>query len=392
MDRINPEEEARKRGITDKFTTERACAREAHVFTTVSEITGMEAEKFFGRKPDILLLNGLDIDLFPTFEETSVKHIVTRSIIREFLTYYFFPYYSFDLEHTLNFFIVGRYEFKNKGIDIFIEALGRLNARLKTENPQRTVAAFIFVPSAAHGIKTELLENKTFYQHIKDYVSYNSKEIQKRIVQQLVSGKVITEKSIFTDDFQIENKRQIINFKRTGQPPLVTHNIDEENDAIINAFKKAGLLNREEDRVKVIYYPVYLTGTDGLLDLSYYDTIAGCHLGVFPSYYEPWGYTPLESAALGVPAITSDMAGFGRFILKHIDNDDVYSGIRVLKRMNEDEAQQIENLAGMMFNFSKLNRHERIKNKLDAKRIANLADWKELFNNYVEAHNLAITR
>ncbi|MBU1855248.1 MAG: glycogen/starch synthase, partial [Nanoarchaeota archaeon] len=127
LEKINPEQEAYKHDVKDKFLTEKAAANKADIFTTVSEITALEAEKLLGRKPEVILNNGLTMRKFPTIEETSMKHLLTREKIRDFLTFHFFPYYNMDLEHNLIFFIVGRYEFKNKGLDVMIKALGRLN-------------------------------------------------------------------------------------------------------------------------------------------------------------------------------------------------------------------------------------------------------------------------
>ena len=388
---LDPEKEAKNVGVNDKFTTERACAQNADIFTTVSEITGIEAEKILGREPEVLVLNGLDIGKFPTIEETSIKHADNRELIREFLSYYFFPYYTFDIEENLIFFVVGRYEYKNKGLDIMTKALGKLNEKLKSENSTRTITVFYWIPGDARGIRKEILENKTYYRHIRNYVIRHSEKLQKNIVTSILAQKPLDEKNLFTKEFLQNNKKQTMGFKREGLPPLSTHNLgDEEHDQILNGFKSAGLLNREEDKVKVILYPVYLNGVDGLIDLPYYDCLVGCHFGLFPSYYEPWGYTPLESAALGVPALTTDLAGFGRFIKK--DKRASKSGIFVLKRFDRPEDKVVKEFTDIMYNYSMLNRHQRVANKIDAKELAELADWKELIYNYIEAHNLALKK
>jgi len=392
LDHLDPEKEAKKRGVNDKFSVERAAALNADIFTTVSEITAREAEKILGRRAEVLVLNGLDIEKFPTFEETSVKHTNSRKILREFATYYFFPHYTFDMKHALFFFIVGRYEYRNKGIDIFVKALGNLNKKLKEKNSNRTIIAFFWIPTETHGIKVQLLENKTFYRHIKNYVEESEEDRQRRIITELLSGRELTKKTLFTKVFLQQTKRDVLGFRRKGNPMFSTHNLNnEENDEIISHFKKEGLNNLKEDKVKVISYPVYLTGADGLLDLPYYDAMVGCHLGVFPSYYEPWGYTPLESAALGVPAITSDLSGFGKFI-ENKTSKQVSSGIFVLKRENRSEKEVVEDFTQMLYTYSTLNHHNRVKNKMDAKKIANLADWKILIENYIKAHNQSLEK
>jgi glycogen(starch) synthase len=393
LDNINPEYEAKKRGVNDKFSTEKACALNTDIFTTVSEITQIEAEKLLGRKAEVLVLNGLDINKFPSFEETSNLHVTSRDKIREFLTYYFYPHYTFDMNHTLTFFIVGRYEFRNKGIDVFIKALGNLNEHLKKKNKKRTVAVLFWIPGDAKNIKSELLENKIFYRHIKNYVESHSREIEKKIVNDIVSNKDLTKRSIFSKDFLINNQRYVKQFKRkNGNPSLTTHNLGNENqDAILNAFKQSGLNNAQEDRVKVILYPVYLTGVDGLIDLPYYEAMCGCHLGVFPSYYEPWGYTPVESAAMGTPAITSDLSGFGMFIKPHLKNKED-DGIFVLERYKKTDDETIKQFTEFLCNFADKDHHERVDSKIDAKELTELTDWKDFVNNYIEAHNKALEK
>ncbi|MBD3164386.1 glycosyltransferase [Candidatus Woesearchaeota archaeon] len=391
MGKINPQEEAYKLKIEAKFLTEKAAAKHCHVFTTVSETTAIEAEHFLGRKPDVLVLNGLDIKKFPTIEETSIKHITVREKIREFLSYYFFPYYTFDLSHNLIYFIVGRYEFRNKGIDIFIKALGKLNQRLKQEESARTVSAFFWIPASSSGIRTEMLENKNYYRHIKNFVDYKSDEIINKIVSSILSQKKLSATNIFDEEFREHMKKDIVHFRRKGSVPLSTHYMDEENDAMINALRKNNLNNAEEDKVKAIVYPVYLNGMDEMLNLNYYDAMAGCHLGVFPSYYEPWGYTPLEAAALGVASITTDLAGFGRFIQKK-QKKKKNKGIFVLERAGLNEDENSAKLADMMYSYAKLSRNDRVLNKTIAKNLASLADWSILIKNYVEAHNLAVKK
>jgi len=388
---LDPEKEAYELNVQDKFHVERACAQNAQVFTTVSEITAIEAEKILGRKADVLVLNGLDVEKFPTTEETSIKHVTCREKIREHLTYHFFPHYTFDLTHNLIFFVFGRYEFKNKGLDILIKALAILNTRLKTEKRNRTIAVFFWIPQQTHSVKIELLENKNYYRHIKNFVEWNSPHILKRIVEDFVSQRDLSSETLFSKEFLIELKKDILKFKRQGNPLILTHEINNENnDPIITALKAEGLDNKEEDKVKAILYPVYLTGNDSLINLSYYDAMAGGHLGIFPSYYEPWGYTPLETSAIGVPAITTDLAGFGRFIEKERGN--VEGGIFVLKRYQQKEDLIVADLADIMYKFAMLSHNDRVRNKIMAKNLSNLADWQGLIKNYVLAHNLALKR
>jgi len=395
LSHIDPVHEAYRFNVEAKFLTEKAAALATDVFTTVSEITGMEAEIFLSRRPDILTYNGLDIDKFPTFEDISIKHRISREKIREFLTYYYFPYYTFDLEKNLIFFTIGRYEYHNKGYDLLVKALGKLNAQLKNDatNPH-TVTVFFWIPMEQHGLKIEVLENKNYYMHIKNYINANGTEILTRLIYDVISRKEHAEKGLVTDTFMQNLRKDLIAFERKGNPPLSTHNVDEQSNQLAVAFKQNGLFNSREDMVKVIIEPVYLDGNDGFIDLTYYDAIVGCHLGLFPSYYEPWGYTPLESIALGVPALTTDLSGFGLFVKKHeAHKDDNYKdGVYLLERLNKSEETVIDKFADIMHKFTKFTQQQRIDCKLNAKNFSGLADWKIFVEYYVNAHNMALQK
>jgi len=392
LDKINPDEEAKKRGpgVNAKYQLEKSTANAADVFTTVSEITGIEAEKILGRKADVLLLNGLDMAKFPTFEEASLKHHLFKQRIKTFLLYYFFPYYTFDLDNTLFFFIAGRYEFHDKGIDIFIKALGELNKKLKDEKCVKTIITFFFIPGNVKGIKQEILENRTFFTDIKDMLDDEKEDIFTKILQDIVSQKEISKKSLFDADSLDDLKRKTLRLLRKGLPPAATHDLaDENNDNILNALKSAGLNNDEESKVKVISYPIYLSGADNLLDTTYYESMMGCHLGVFPSVYEPWGYTPLEAAALGVSSITTDLSGFGRYLCTEC-NIGRTPGIFVLKRYGKQDIDAVSQLTEFMLQFAHFTTQERAENKVAARKLASTADWEKLIERYVEAYDLAI--
>ncbi|MBN2094696.1 MAG: glycosyltransferase [Candidatus Aenigmarchaeota archaeon] len=392
LDELEPDRKAFEFGIQAKHLTEKQCAMNADAFTTVSETTGTEASYLLGKKPDIILPNGLDISKFPTFEEGSIKHKLYKDRMKEFLLYYFFPYQSFDLEQTLFYFLCSRYEFHVKGMDIYIEALGRVNEWLKKEESEKTIVAFFWVPGNVRGIKQELLENKTLFEDVKDEVDDRANDIKNRVITLLVSQKEVNEKTLFEQDFLEKTKRSVLSLMKSGVPSLTTHDLyDEQSDTILNSFKNAGLLNRKEDRVKAIFYPIYLSGADGLLDLSYYEAIQGAHLGVFPSFYEPWGYTPLEAAALGVPSVTTDLSGFGRYI-KEKGKRSKYPGIYILERMNKKREEEISALSRILYEYSQLSKSDRTKNKIEAKRLSLLADWQKLVRHYIEAHNLAVGR
>jgi len=392
IDTIDPLEWAYKLNVQDKHTAEVACAHAADVFTTVSEITGMEAERLLGRKPDVLLYNGFHIDSFPTFEETSIRHQQSEELLKEFTAYMFFPYYAFNLDKTLFFFTSGRYEFQNKGMDVFIEALGRLNHRLQEEKSDQTIVVFFWVIMGKGGVRDDLNENKSFYQHIKSSVEWKSKMIQQQLVFDILSGHRPGEDDVFTSALMNDVYSDVQRLRRTGTPPMVTHDIGSwDNDPIVQACRAQGLVNNEADRVKIVVYPGYLDGTDGLLNIHYYDAVVGTHLGVFASAYEPWGYTPLENAVLGVPAITTDLAGYGRYLCSQRVSQETPC-MFVLERFKKSHEEVVEKLAQLLAWYAKIDHAERVQQGYLSKSIANMCDWNNFVKHYITAHNIALER
>ena len=393
LDKINPEEEAYKYGVQAKHNMEKAVAYSADIFTTVSQVTGMETEYLLEKKADVILPNGLDMSKFPSFEETALKHKLFRNRLRKFVLYYFFPYYNINLKDTLFFFTASRYEFHNKGLDITIESLGKLNEKMKKNKSKKTIVAFFWVPTGVDYIKPEIIEAREEFQDIEDLLEEEKENIRENLLYTIVSEKEISEKSIFDEEFILQAKRKLLRLKsKSGNAPLSTHNIsDNKNDPILKALKEAELENREEDKVKVIFYPIYLTGADGLSDLDYYQSIQACHLGIFPSYYEPWGYTPLETAALGVSSLTSNLSGFGKYFYDTLSGKKV-PGINILDVESEERKDVIDDFVDILYKFTLFSKKERIDNKIQARKVAFMADWEEFVKYYIEAHNRAIEK
>lgn len=390
LEKIEPEKEAEKYNVLSKHLTEKAAAKESEIFTTVSEITGIEAEKFLERKPDFLLPNGLDIEKFLSFEDIVVKHRLQRRRLRNFVASYFFPYYTFDIEETLFYFIIGRNELRAKGIDVFLDSLGRLNEKMKKEGDKRTVVSFLFIPTETERVNPALLENVEYFRDLQDSLEGAFPDIEERILQNILREKELNKKNLISDDYLFDIEKKLHRMKRENEnPPLSTHYLSSGEDEIMKRMKEAGLLNREEDRVKIIYYPIYLTGYDGLSNLSYEEALEACHLGVFPSFYEPWGYTPLEAAALGVSSVTTDLAGFGRFRTGLKTKKD-RPGIYVLKREKKEDEKVVRDLEKFFYEFMKTSRRERVENKIEARKISSKADWRKFISFYIEAHNKAL--
>jgi glycogen synthase len=391
LGKFDPDQKAKELNVEDKYTAEKASAHTADTFTTVSQITSREAEHILGKKPHVLTLNGLDTELFPTMEEASLKHREIKQDINEFLEYMFFPYYTFDTEKNLTFYLASRYEFENKGMDIVIKALSKLNQQLKEEKSEITVTAFFFIAMPNEGVKKELLEQKNYYRHIKRYIHQNNKSLPRKLIQHYASEEK-KQPNLFNEEFIEELKKELKRFKKQGMPQICTHHIQNENqDPIITTALQEGLNNNEENKVKIILYPAYLNGADGLFNKEFYELIPGTHLGVFPSYYEPWGYTPLESAALGIPAITTDLAGFGQYIQEKQDHAE-QKGIYIIKRDYKHKEKSIKELYEVFKKFTEYTHSERVEHKIEAKKLAGTADWKDFINYYIEAHNHALKK
>lgn len=389
LEQLQPEQEAKNYGIQAKHGMERASAQHADVMTTVSEVTGLEAKHLLGREADVLLPNGLDFEQFPDLEEIPAKHAEYKARIKEFLLPYFFPYYSFDMDNTLFFYLSGRYEFRNKGIDVFIAALGQLNERLKKEKSECTIVVFIFVPAEVRVPKLSIMESKSVFEDMQDEVGHYLTTIGQRVIATVAQGKLPAGAELFDEDFLFDMKKFIVSFKKEGSPSVVTHELADPSDAVTRHLAEQGLRNAAEDKVKVIFYPSYLSSSDGLLDMEYYPAIWGCHLGVFPSYYEPWGYTPLESAAYGVPSITTDLAGFGLYVKKNLV-EKKEPGIIVVERRGKKDADVVRQLTERMHWYAILSKAQRIQNKIVAEHFSRKLDWKHLVAHYIEAHNHAV--
>ena len=150
-----------------------------------------------------------------------------------------------------------------------------------------------------------------------------------------------------------------------------------------------GLLNRKEDRVKVIVYPVYISRSDRLMSMSYDEVINGCSAGIFPSYYEPWGYTPLETAARGSLTITTDCSGFGQFMASSVGKN---AGIYILRRSGRSDSDIEKDLNRILYDIACMDKHAISIRKINARNLANLADWNFLIKNYLDAYDLAIKK
>lgn len=379
------DERAEEFGVKPKHQVEKEAAKSADVFTTVSKNTGEEAAAVLDTEPDKILPNGFNVEEFPSLEELSYQHKEKKEEMREFLRAYFEPYYSVELEKDPRvLFISGRYEFHNKGLDVFADALAEVN-----EMPGDDFFVFFFVPSDTSGPKRELLDNMALYEELEDYVDSVVPELRSKILDSVTAGEKPGDLEETVDSSTLKSLQRNFHSRKSGNPPLCAFDLNYENDNIIQRLKKRGLNNSEDDRVKVVFYPTYLSVGDRLLSMSYNDAIVASSAGIFPSYYEPWGYTPVETAANGALSVTTDMAGFGHFLMDKTSEDE-RKGIKVLRRRNFSDEEAAQNLADMIQEITEYSKTEITERKHNARRLAQMTSWEKLGDNYLEAHKKAV--
>ncbi|MCX6230278.1 MAG: alpha-glucan family phosphorylase [Bacteroidetes bacterium] len=333
----NPEIISKEFGVVSKYSLEKLSAIEADGFTTVSEITNNECKQFFGKAVDFVTPNGFEDSFVPTPELFDVK----RSAARKKILNVFSSLTNQKLkEDSMLIINSGRYEFKNKGIDLFIDAMGELNKRNDLE---RDVIAVIAVPAHQAGLSHELLE-------------------------------------------RLENP----DFNNPISNKYLTHRLYEaEKDPVLQQIYKNGLYNSPQDKVKIFFVPSYLNGNDGIFNLEYYDFLIGFDGSVFPSYYEPWGYTPMESLAFHIPTITTCLAGFGLWI--KTENDFSKSCINVIDRRDDNDADVVEQINNTIFSCSLKSQESMNEIRKQSYEISRSTLWKNLITYYYNTYSLAVT-
>ncbi|KAH1000276.1 hypothetical protein HUJ04_000195 [Dendroctonus ponderosae] len=378
LDKFAVDEEAGKRQIYHRYCMERAATHLAHTFTTVSDITGYEAEHLLKRKPDVITPNGLNVKKFSALHEFQNLHALSKEKIHEFVRGHFYGHFDFDLDKTLYFFIAGRYEFGNKGADLFIEALARLNHYLKSAHPDITVVAFMIFPTKTNNFNVESLRGHAVTKSLRDSIVDIQSKVGKRMYEVCLSGRLPAGADLLTKEELVRLKRCIYSLQRDGLPPVTTHNIiDDWNDPVLSHVRRCNLFNTAEDRVKIVFHPEFLSTTNPLFGLDYEEFVRGCHLGVFPSYYEPWGYTPAECTVMGIPSITTNLSGFGCFMQDHIADPQSY-GIYIVDRRYIGLEDSVKQLAHFMYDFARLSRRQRIIQRNRTERLSDMLDWRNL--------------
>lgn len=392
LDSIDADAEAAGYNIFPRFGIERAAAHSATIFTSVSHITGREAKALLGRAPDEVLPNGIQITRFQAMHEFQNLHMKYKERIHDFVMGHFFPSYTFDLNRTLYFFISGRYEYKNKGFDLFIEAMHELNQRLKKRTNPPTIVSFIITKAAIKNVNVTALENQARFDDMRTLCEDIQSQMGSALLTAAAHGHIPELNELLSEESEVRLRRNIQAFRSKLLPRIVTHDpVHDAEDAILRHIRHRQLFNQADDPVKVVFHPDFLSAHSPLLQLDYDEFVRGCHMGIFPGYYEPWGYTPLECVASGIPAVTSDLAGFGSYAMENIMLSRS-QGLMVLPRLNYSFDESLHMLVEALEEFINLNQRERIELRNRTERLGDLFDWTRLIKHYFDAHTMALTR
>ncbi|MBP3519051.1 MAG: glycosyltransferase [Parabacteroides sp.] len=339
MDGYNGDQMAQELNMEAKHSLEKQTALHVDCFTTVSDITARECKQLLDKTPDIVTPNGFEPNFVPEGKEYDKKRTTARrdllNLAEKLLGYPISP----------DAFLVstsGRYEYRNKGIDVFIEAMNRVRTSGKL---QREVVAFIMVPAWTRDARADLKE-------------------------------VIDKNIRTTSPMQI---------------PFVTHWLNQmEQDRVLNYIFHAGFTNSATDKLKIIFVPCYLDGRDGILNKPYYDLLIGMDTTVYPSYYEPWGYTPLESIAFGIPTITTDLAGFGLWAKKHVTGNNISEGVAVVNRDDFNYFEVADAITSSILSLAGKDKKEVAEIRKRSFNLAAKAEWSKFIVYYEEAFRIAL--
>ena len=336
----NGDQMAGELNMQSKHSIEKQTALHVDCFTTVSDITAKECVELLDKPVDVVLPNGFDNSFVPKAAQFTKKRKAARQRLLEVANALLGENLDDD---TLIISTSGRYEFRNKGIDVFVEAMNRL---LRDKDLKKKVVAFIEVPG---------------------WVGEPRKDLQER----LASGKKY--------DMPLE-------------VPQVTHWLHNmSHDNVLGMLKYYDMHNRQDEQVKVIFLPCYLDGKDGIVNMTYYDVVLGNDLCIYPSYYEPWGYTPLEAVAFKVPCITTDLAGFGLWansVFGHAG--EIEDGVKVIHRTDYNYSEVADNIKDTVAEFSSFTKKQVDDCRRRAEALSKKALWSEFIKYYYEAYDIAL--
>ena len=338
----NGDQMAGELNMQSKHSIEKQTALHVDCFTTVSDITANECKELLDKPVDVVLPNGFDNSFVPKTATFTRKRRAARRRLLQIANALLGEQLD---DETLIVSTSGRYEFRNKGIDVFVEAMNRL---LRDRDLKKKVVAFIEVPG---------------------WVGEPRKDLQERL----------------KNGGQYDTPLEI---------PQITHWLHNmSHDNVLGMMKYYDMHNRKDDKVKVIFLPCYLDGKDGIVDMTYYDVVLGNDLCIYPSYYEPWGYTPLEAVAFKVPCITTDLAGFGLWANKEFGhNGEIEDGVKVIHRTDYNYSEVADTIKDTVAKFSTMTDKQIESCRKAAGDLSKKALWSEFIKYYDEAYDIALRK
>lgn len=339
----NGDQMACELNMQSKHSIEKQTAMNVDCFTTVSEITANECKELMEKPVDFVLPNGFENDFVPKGAQFTRKRNAARKRIFEVANALLGV--DFDDQNTLVISTSGRYEFRNKGVDVYIEAMNRLQ---RDNRLNKKILAFIEVPGWVGEPRQDLIDR-------------------------LNSGH---------------------KFDTPLHVPMITHWLHNmSHDNVLDMMKYLDMQNRKEDNVKLIFLPCYLNGDDGIFNMKYYDLVLGNDMCIYPSYYEPWGYTPLEAIAFKVPCITSDLAGFGLWANSEIGHvGEIIDGVKVVHRTDYNYSEVADKIKDTVAEFSNFTATDVKKSRSNAEKLSKKALWSNFIKYYYEAYDFALRR
>ena len=346
LEAYNGDQMAVELNMESKQSIEKQTAAHVDCFTTVSEITARECAELLDKPVDVVLPNGFEDDFVPQGKEFDIKREAARKRLLDITRALTGDEVSDD---AVIISTSGRYEWRNKGIDVFIEAVNRL--RLSADQINNDVVAFIEVPAWVNCKRDDLAER----------------------LEKMANGE---------------------KFDTPLDTPVITHWLNEQqNDRVLGMMNWLGMHNQKGEKVKLVFIPCYLTGDDGIVNLSYFDVILGNDLCIYPSYYEPWGYTPLEAVAFKVPCITTDLAGFGLWAHSECGGKSTLdNGVEVIHRTDYNYNDVAEDIKQTVIRYANATKNKQTRMRNNARALSQKALWTHFIEYYYNAYDFALRK
>ena len=346
LEAYNGDQMAVELNMESKQSIEKQTAAHVDCFTTVSEITARECAELLDKPVDVVLPNGFEDDFVPQGKEFDIKREAARKRLLDITR-------ALTGDEVADDAVIistsGRYEWRNKGIDVFIEAVNRL--RLSVDQINNEVVAFIEVPAWVNSKRDDLAER----------------------LEKMANGE---------------------KFDTPLDTPVITHWLNEQqNDRVLGMMNWLGMHNQKGEKVKLVFIPCYLTGDDGIVNLSYFDVILGNDLCIYPSYYEPWGYTPLEAVAFKVPCITTDLAGFGLWAHSECGGKSTLdNGVEVIHRTDYNYNDVAEDIKQTVIRYANATKNKQTRMRNNARALSQKALWTHFIEYYYNAYDFALRK